>query len=583
MIKKWIVQEFIEKNIPAYITGLAALVASSVLSMIIPKMLGAITDRLSVKSALAGDIWRMALNMLLMSLALFGLKFVFRIFIIGKARDLECFLRAKLFEKLQILSPTFYNQHKTGDLMSYVINDLGAVRMAFAIGIVFLVDGVLINVVSLGIMFQTINPYLTALAVLPIIFSVFVILALKGPIRVRFTVVQESFADLSDRIQENISGIRVIKSYAQEPFEIAKLESSSNRRITAQLNYVKISALLGPAVNALFGLSFALTLAVGGEYVRAGVITLGDFIAFNTYLGLLVAPITNFGRVVETWQKAFASMKRLDGIFTAPVEILIDSGIPEGEKMRGAVEIKNLTYSYPGYESEALRDINISVPSGGTLAIAGRTGSGKSTLVNLLTRMYKIEDGHIFIDGIDINRLNLSDLRENIGYVPQDNFLFSTTIKVNIKFFKEAFSDTDVFSAAQTASVYDAAMSFPEGFETVVGERGVTLSGGQKQRVSMARAVIKEPAVLILDDSMSAVDAKTEKEILKSIKEVLRGRTGILISHRISTISHADEIVMLNKGRIIERGTHAQLLKLKGEYWKLSAAQGVLADSYSEK
>jgi ATP-binding cassette, subfamily B, multidrug efflux pump len=575
LVKKWIIGEFLKKNRYKYLAGISAIVASSMLQIVIPKLIGYITDTLKDQTRSLTDIYWLSAAMLGTSVLLFCMKFMLRYFIMGRSRDLECFLRAKLFSHFQSLPPKFYNNRKTGDLMAYAINDLGSIRQAFAFGIVFLIDGIIINLASIIVMGKTINPVLTVITVVPVMSLIILILKLRKKIRTKFTVVQEAFAHISDKIQENISGIRVVKAFGQEDEEIEKLEKASINRMKAQMDYVKISAALAPAVQICFGISFTLALVVGGRMVRSGVITLGDFIAFNTYLALLAGPINHVGKIVEVWQRAIASIKRLDDIFEVSSDIMDDNNSIVTEKINGQITINNLHFTYPGSSRESLRGIDINVPAGKTLAIIGKTGSGKTTLVNLLLRLFKVERGKIFIDDVDINDIPLGVLRENIGYVPQDNFLFSATISDNIEFFNKIYNESDVEEAARISSVFDSITGFPEGFLTMVGERGITLSGGQKQRISIARAVIKDPAILVLDDSMSAVDTKTEEEILKNIKEVLKGRTGIIIAHRISTVKHADEIIVMDEGRIVERGSHSELLRKKGEYFKLYSAQMV--------
>ena len=600
MVLKMIVKDYIAKNIVQYSLGLLALVASCIVSIIIPQILALITDSLDGKMLdfeklvprilgvmtgvpddrllIYGEIAQFAFIMLALGVLLLGLKFTFRAIIIGKSRDIECFLRSRLFEHMQTLPPKFYNANKTGDLMAYVINDLGAVRMAFAMGLVFLIDGVLINTFTITVMARTINPMLTLIALAPIVIALTAIIVLRPIIRRKFVLVQDAFAGLSDKIQENISGIRVVKGYVQEQAEISKLEESSMHRLEMQMSYIKISALMGPAVQISFGICFALVLTVGGIYTYNGDISLGAFVAFNTYLGMLVMPIMHLGRIVELWQRAMASMGRLDEIFYQKSDIIDDSDAVSEEVERGEIEIKNLNFKYPASQSNqknVLEDINIRVPAGNTLGIIGSTGSGKTTLVNLLLRLYKIEDGIIFVDGVDINKRELNSLRKNIGYVPQDNFLFATTINVNIKFFDEMIKKESVIDSSKLACVYENIMGFPSEFETIIGERGITLSGGQKQRVSIARAVVKNPAILILDDSLSAVDTNTEEQILKNIKQILTDRTGIIISHRISTIKNADEIILLDDGKIVERGTHEELLEKKGAYYRLNEKQAM--------
>ena len=585
---KMIFKEFIAKNIPQYIVGLTALAASSAMAVIIPQILGYITNSLDPgfagqKRLSLSEISQWALLMLALALVLFLLKFVFRSVIIGKSRDIECFLRTKLFAHFQTLPPDFYNQNKTGDLMAYVINDLSAVRMAFAMGFVFLVEGVLINLSSVVVMATNINLVLTLIAVVPVAAAVFVIFFLRTKIRRKFTLVQNAFADLSDKIQENLSGIRIVKGYVQEEPEIQKLDEASKKRLDLQMEYVKTSAILNPAIQASFGVCFSFVLVFGAIFVVGGYIDIGGFVVFNTYFAMMVIPMTNLGRIVEIWQKAFASMGRLDEIFSAENDLADAPGAITEAVTRGEIEIKNLTFKYTGATVNALEDISIYVPKGKTLGITGATGSGKTTLMNLLLRLYKIEDGKIFIDGTDINKREIYALRKNMGYVPQDNFLFAAPIDANIKFFDEQIKKEAVIDSAKLACVYENIMGFPQDFATIIGERGITLSGGQKQRISIARAVVKDPAILILDDSLSAVDAATEEIILANIKKILSDRTGIIISHRISAVKNADEIIYLNKGKIAERGTHEELLQKGGEYYRLNEKQKIETAIYGDK
>jgi ATP-binding cassette, subfamily B, multidrug efflux pump len=573
MIKKWIIKEFFKNNLFKYIVGITALVSSSLLQLTLPKLLGYITDSLKDKSQSASSILWLSAGMLGIALVLFGLKFIFRYFLMGRARDLECFIRAKLFSHLQTLPPKFYNNRKTGDLMAYATNDLGAIRRAFSFGLVFLIDGIIINLTSLVVMVETINPILTIAALTPIIISVFIILKLRRKMREKFVKVQESYSSISEKIQENISGVRVVKAYVQEEAEIEKLTKASSHRMKMQMEYTKLSSALRPIVQVSFGISFTLSLVLGSRLIQRGVITLGDFIAFNTYLGILINPINHIGRLVEVWQRALASIKRLDDIFEVKTDIIEENISFEGSELKGQLEMKNLSFSYPGANRRALKDINISLKAGNTLGIIGTTGSGKTTLINLLLRLFKVKKGHIFIDGVDLTEIPITTLRDNIGCVPQDNFLFSASIKDNIEFFDHRYTDEEIEEASKVSSVYENIVEFPEGFDTVIGERGITLSGGQKQRISIARAVIKDPSILVLDDSLSAVDTKTEEEILSNIKSILKGRTGIVIAHRISTIRYADEIIVMDRGRITERGTHEELLNKVGEYYKLYCAQ----------
>ncbi|MCL2775729.1 MAG: ABC transporter ATP-binding protein/permease [Oscillospiraceae bacterium] len=580
---RMIFKEFIAKHLLGYIVGISALVLSCYIAVVIPQILGNVTNALENKTLPGGEIAKLSAEMLLLAVALLVLKFTFRSLILGKSRDIECFMRSKLFDHFQKLPPKFYNSHKTGDLMSYVINDLGAVRMAFAMGFVNLVEAVLINLSTIIVMAGTINLTLTLISVIPVVIAIFVIFFLKTPIRVKFRLVQNAFADLSDKIQENISGIRIVKGYVQEDAEVKKLEKASLERVRLQVEYKRTSGILNPAINASFGVCFSIVLIFGAIYTVKGYINIGDFVVFNTYFGMMLAPISNLGRVVEIWQNAFASMNRLDEIFAAKSDIPDLPDAVKEEVQNGEIEINNLTFKYTGAQKNALEDINIHVPAGKTLGIIGTTGAGKTTLMNLLLRLYKIDDGKILLDGIDINKRETVALRKNIGYVPQDNFLFADTINVNIKFFDEIIKKEAVIDSAKLACVYENIMGFPGDFETIIGERGITLSGGQKQRISIARAVVKNPAILILDDSLSAVDTNTEEQILSNIKKILTDRTGVIISHRISTVKNADEIIYLDHGKIIERGTHGELLAKGGEYYRLNEKQALENEIFGDK
>lgn len=336
---------------------------------------------------------------------------------------------------------------------------------------------------------------------------------------------------------------------------------------------VMASSLLSPVVEVCFGISFMVSLIYGSNLVRAGVISLGEFVAFNGYLTMIMNPIISIGRVINIFQKGIASFKRLDEIFSINPQVKDGTNLRSVDKIKGTVEVKDLSFCYPNSNEYPLRGVSLRVEAGNVLGIIGKTGSGKTTLINLLLRLYNVEDGKIFIDSNDINSLPLEVLRENIGCVPQDNFLFSTTVEENIRFFKDDFTDLQIEEASRLSLIYDSIMEFPNKFDTLIGERGVNLSGGQKQRISIARAIIKNPSILILDDALSAVDTKTEEGIITNIKSVLKDRTGIIVAHRISAIKHADQIVLMDKGEIVERGTHQQLLQRKGHYYEIYQQQ----------
>jgi ATP-binding cassette subfamily B protein len=568
-----IIRDFFKKYWIGYVLGIVFLVLSSFVQTLTPRFLGIIIDLLDSKTINKGQVLMYTGFMLLAALAAFVTRFIWRNYIIGNGRNLECYLRQKLFEHFQTLSVEFYNNRKTGDLMAYAINDISAVRMTFGPGVSLIVNGVGLSAISVLSMVESVNIRLTILSLLPIPVIVFLMLRIGKIIRKRFRTVQENFASISDRVQENISGLRVIKSYVQEEREVDNFDELNNRMAQSNIKMVRISSILSPLTQAWFGVSFMINLIYGSSLVRSGVISLGDFVAFNGYLTMIMAPVISIGRVINIFQRGMASYKRISEILEVEPEIVDKVTDMPLNKIKGNIEIRGLNYAYPNSIELALKDIDLKIEKGQILGIIGKTGSGKTTLMNLLLRLYNVDEGKILLDGKDINDFTLETLRENVGYVPQDNFLFSATIEENITFFKDAYSDEEIENAAKMSLIYQSIMEFPEKFSTVVGERGVNLSGGQKQRISIARAIIKNPSILILDDALSAVDMKTEEEILKNLKTVMNGRTGIIIANRISAIRHADHIIEMEHGKITERGTHEQLVKNKKLYYELYQEQ----------
>ena len=569
---KIIIVDFIKKHKISYVFGILFMLLTSYIQSLFPRVLGNTIDILKTDNFNFAVVKTKIVYILLIALGTFISTYAWRNLIVVNARNLECHLREKLYGQFQKLSPEFYNQRKTGDLIAYAINDVSAVRMALGPATAMTINIFLICGISIYSMSRIINLKLTLIILIPIPFIIFFMMKIGKLVQNQFRKVQENFSSISGRVQENIYGIRVIKSYVQEEAEADKFEILNETMMESNLDMVKISSFITPVIEISFSISFVMNLIIGGNMVLNGTISLGDFIAFNGYLTMIMRPIISIGRVINIFQRGSASMKRLDEVFN--VKPKIQDGIKMiNSNIIGEIEFNNLTFSYGDPNNKVLDNINLKIPKGHTVGIIGKTGSGKSTLSNLLLKLYMPNPGEIFIDSVDITDYSLETLRGSMGYVPQDNFLFSASIKDNIKFFKDEYTDKEVEEAAQKSSIYESIIDLPMGFDTILGERGVNLSGGQKQRISIARAIIKNPPILILDDSLSAVDTITESMLLKNIKKSRIGKTTIIIAHRISTIKHADLIIVLNEGSICESGTHNELLEKGGLYYETYNSQ----------
>lgn len=496
-------------------------------------------------------------------------QFLTRWIVIGVSREIEFDLRNDLFRHLEGLSYNFYQRTRTGDIMARATNDLNAVRMLLGPAIMYSANTVVFTAGALAFMWH-ISHRLTMYAFLPLPVVSIVIQYFGRQIHERFERIQAMFSDISARAQENFSGVRVIRAYAQEQSEIAGFERSNREYIGRSLKLVRLMGMLWPTLETMLGLAIVLVLWLGGREVLLGHIGVGDFVAFNTYMVQLTWPIIALGWVINIFQRGTASLGRIHDLMLEKPEITDAPGVllsPAEKELRGDIEFRNLSFSYNG--KPVLHDVDLHIPAGSSLAIVGPTGSGKTTLVSLIPRIYDAEPGAVLIDGKPIREYPLEALRRNIGFVPQETFLFSETVRENIAFGVENATDEDVRWAAEAANIAAEIEEFPEKYKTLVGERGITLSGGQKQRTAIARALIRNPRILVLDDALSSVDTQTEDKILNHLRQVMEGRTTIFISHRVSTVRNADRIAVLHSGRIVELGTHDELLARNGYYTDL--------------
>jgi len=522
-------------------------------------------------------------------IALKGLmSFLTRWVLIGVSRDIEFDIRSDLLDRLLVMEPEFYVRNRTGELMSRATNDLNAVRMVLGPGIMYTGTTVVTMVLSITIL-VVISPSLTLWVLLPVPVVAFAVRHFGKVIHELYEKIQASLATLSAKVQENLSGVRVIRAYAQEDAEVRGFDEPNREYVAKNMQLIKTWSMFMPSLTALIGTTFLIVLWQGGYRYLHGQMSLGSLITFNTYLGLLVWPMIALGWVTNIFQRGAASMGRLNYILTAKPQIdNREAKISPETRVEGTIEFRNLNFTYPtadliagkngvnghGRESKAvLKNIDLTIPAGSTLAIIGPTGSGKTTLAALIARLWDAPDGTILIDGRPIREWPVETLRRAIGYVPQDTYLFSESLGENIAFGLEKFDPQQVREAAAIASLDGEVQDFSGQYQTMVGERGVTLSGGQKQRTAIARAVIRDPRILILDDSLSSVDTQTEEKILGQLRGVMRGRTTVLIAHRTSTVRDADQIVVIKDGGIVERGTHDELMAGGGYYADLYQKQ----------
>lgn len=550
--------------------GLVCLAATTAFSVANPWVLRHAIDDLTV-TVTHGKLWLYAGIILVLVILEGFFRYQMRMILIGISRDVEYELRNRVFHHFTLLPPAYYQRNRIGELMSRASNDMSAVRMVLGPGIMYTANTIATFAGAVALM-VAISPRLTLLALVPLVLVSVLVRHYGRQIQDRYEEVQAQLAEMNALVQENLAGARVVRAYAQEAHEEARFAVANETYVGRNRQLIHITGIVYPGIQFLMGTGSLTVLWLGGRMVIEGAISLGEFVAFGAYLAMLNWPMIALGWVVNLFERGEASSGRIHAILDAPVEIQ-DEDPADVREIRGAVEFRSLSFAY-GDGPAVLHDIDLAVPAGATVAVVGPTGSGKTTLVSLLARLWDPPPGSLFVDGHDLRRIPLSVLRGAVGVVPQESFLFSDTVRENVAFgVRGDGSARRAERAAETAQLAKDVREFPNGFETAVGERGITLSGGQKQRAALARAIAVDPRILVLDDSLSAVDTETEERILEGLRDVRRGRTTFLVSHRVSTVKDADLIVALRDGRIVEKGTHDELVARGGFYADLHRRQ----------
>ena len=559
-------QRFIRKYKWSYLIGMAVLIVIDLAQTEVPIIVGNVIDGIELQTIDHAGFVNAVLRMAAIAVMLLAGRIAWRYCIFGAARKIERDMRNDLFSHLNTLPSSYFHEHKAGEIMAYMTNDIEAVRMTFAVTIMMGLDTLAIGLATMAKMVFEIDLRLSIVAILPMSLVAVVSTFVGREMHKRFTRRQEAFSKVADFVQEKLNGVKVIKAFVQEQKECLAFEAVNMDSRVANIREAKLQAFMFRFMHMIAGCSMAIAIGYGGYIAILGQISVGDFSAFIQYLNMLVWPIASIGRVINVITRGSASLKRIEKVLQTESDI--PDLIPAGEEtpLRGDICVKNLTFRYPGTQKDVLRDISFEVKRGETLGIVGRTGAGKTTLADLLLRVDDPGQDMIYIGGQEIHSVSLKTLRRTMGYVMQDNFLFSDTVRNNIAFGDRSKTFEEIVAAAKAACVHENIMDFADGYETMVGERGVSLYGGQKQRIAIARALILDPEILILDDAVSAVDTDTEEQILRNLNALRAGKTNIIIAHRISTLQHADKIIVLSGGTITEMGNHAELVALGGIY-----------------
>lgn len=559
---------FFKEEKKHYIIGVLSLMVVAIVQLVPPKVIGIIIDKIAEDRVDLNSVLLWVGLLLLSAVAQYTFRFIWRTNIWGSAARLERSLRRQLFQHFTQMDHLFYQKFRTGDLMAHATNDLSAIQNVAGAGILTFADSIITGGMTIIAMIIFVDWRLTLIALIPLPLLAVASRVLGSKLHDAFRSSQEAFSDINDKAQESITGMKVIKTFGQEKEDIAEFNTKVNQAIKKNGRVNFLEALFDPTITIIIGLSYVLTMIVGGQFILKDVVTVGQLVTFVSYIGMLVWPMFAIGRLFNVLERGNASYDRVSDLLREKTHI-VEAFNARKSPAKGSISIDIEAFIYPNAEVAALKNINVTINEGDVLGIVGKTGAGKTTLLKLLMREYDNYEGNITFDKDDIKHYTLDALLQSIGYVPQDHFLFSMNIADNIRFADPMLSQEKVEEAADLAAIHQDIEQFTEGYETMVGERGVSLSGGQKQRISIARALITNPELLILDDALSAVDAKTEEGILSKLKQHRQNKTTIITAHRLSSVMHAQEILVLDEGRITERGTHEQLLAAKGWYQKM--------------